>query len=279
MRGAVIAIRRSEEADQLYSAGLISRAVKLYREALTHFADAYCIQSRLALRLSEMGDSEGAEAHYRRAYELMPESFGRIESHCFGCEKAFEGERAQSVAERIFTGLAAKNPAKPQVHYLLGYLRREQERPREALPSFRRAVQLDPEYLSAWKQLAELDEKMRLPVAERQSIQLKMLQLDPLGRHSNFDIEGVHDPQAAWPALEAAARARPAKPESLLPFPAAAAALAKQAEEQANGRRRQTVYYSRSGSRPTGTPGAMLAEHSVLVAVARLFDREFRARP
>ena len=38
-------------------------------------------------------------------------------------------ERAQGIAERVFTQLAQKTPEKPQVHYLLGYLREEQERP------------------------------------------------------------------------------------------------------------------------------------------------------
>jgi hypothetical protein len=52
---------------------------------------------------------------------MMPDSFGRVESHCFGCERAFDGERAQSIAERVFTGIAAKRPDNPQVHYLLGY--------------------------------------------------------------------------------------------------------------------------------------------------------------
>jgi tetratricopeptide (TPR) repeat protein len=128
LRGAVTAIRHSEEADRFYAAGLLTRAVKIYQEALGHFADAYCIQSRLALRMAELGDMAGAEEHYRRAYELMPDSFGRVESHCFGCERAFDGERAQSIAEKVFTELAAKRPEKPQIHYLLGYLRNVEER-------------------------------------------------------------------------------------------------------------------------------------------------------
>ena len=58
------------------------------RKCSADFADAYCIQSRLALRYSELGDYVKAEQHYQRAFELMPDSFGRIESHCFGCEGA-----------------------------------------------------------------------------------------------------------------------------------------------------------------------------------------------
>src|SRR5207249_3562492 len=68
LRGAVTAIRHSEEADRFYEAGLLTRAVKMYEEALSHFTNAYCIQSRLALRMAELGDMAGAEEHYRRAY-------------------------------------------------------------------------------------------------------------------------------------------------------------------------------------------------------------------
>ena len=167
LRQAVTAIRHSEDADRFYDAGLISRAVKMYEEALSHFSNAYCIQSRLALRMVETGDLAGAEEHYRRAYELMPESFGRVESHCFGCERAFDGERAQSIAEKVFTELSAKQPDKPQVHYLLGYLRNIEGRYAEALPEFRQAVKLDPDYLNAWKQLSDIGEKMHLPAGER----------------------------------------------------------------------------------------------------------------
>ncbi|HSI11635.1 MAG TPA: hypothetical protein VK961_06305, partial [Chthoniobacter sp.] len=66
MRGAVEAIRLSEDADDWWQAGLLRRAVKMYEEALGHFADAYCIQSRLALRYSELGDMAKAEEHYQR---------------------------------------------------------------------------------------------------------------------------------------------------------------------------------------------------------------------
>ena len=67
----------SEDADQFYSAGLLKRAVAMYEEGLNHFADAYCIQSRLAIQLSALGMTDAAEEHYRRAFELMPDSFGQ----------------------------------------------------------------------------------------------------------------------------------------------------------------------------------------------------------
>src|SRR5205807_2349007 len=51
-RGAVAAIRESELADRFHAAGLLKRAVKMYEDSLKHFADAYCIQSRLAIQLA-----------------------------------------------------------------------------------------------------------------------------------------------------------------------------------------------------------------------------------
>ncbi len=131
-RGVVRAIRKSELADDFARPGPLEPCHRALQGVLNDFADAYCIQSRLALRLAEQGDWKGAEEHYRRAYELMPDSFGRVESHCFGCERAFAGEKQESLAEKIFTGMTAHPPVKPQVYYLLGYLRMEHDRFQEA---------------------------------------------------------------------------------------------------------------------------------------------------
>src|SRR6188508_1364264 len=137
---AVEAIRISENADAYYGAGLYERAFKGYREALEHFSDAYCIQSRLAVQLNKVGRRSEALEHYRRAYELMPDSFGRVESHCFGCESVFQGAEAQSVAEQVFTEVVRKSPAKAPAYYLLAYLREQQDRPADAIQPLRQAV-------------------------------------------------------------------------------------------------------------------------------------------
>jgi tetratricopeptide (TPR) repeat protein len=153
LAGVLAAIRLSEDADDIAAAGLAARAVREYQRALESFADAYCIQSRLAWKLAEQNRPAEAAEHYRKAFELMPDSFGRVESHCLGCGRAFAGEDAQSIAEQVFTGMAAKADAKPQVYYLLGYLRMGQERREEAAAHFTRAVEADPDHLNAWKKL------------------------------------------------------------------------------------------------------------------------------
>ncbi len=212
-RRAVAAIRLSEQADALYKLGLYQRAFAGYRAALDQFSDAYCIQSRLAVQLGKMGAHEEALKHYRRAYELMPDSFGRVESHCFGCESVFADSTAQTVAEQVFTDLLKRHPDKPQVHYMLGYLRQIQGRYEESLGLFRQAVALDPEYLNAWKHLHELGEKTYIKPGERDIARLKLFELDPRQHHVRYELNQVVDLAQLWHALQQVTTSRELNPQ------------------------------------------------------------------
>lgn len=260
LRGAVRAIRLSEDADDAWQAGLLTRAIAMYEAALKHFADAYCIQSRMAIQLAELGFEEQAAAHYERAYELMPDSFGRVESHCFGCEGAFRSGAAQGIAERVFTRLLAKSPDKPQLHYLLGYLRTSQGRHGDALPAFRRAVELDPKYLNAWKSLADCEDHVAIPQEERDRAAIAIVSLDPLGRHSSPEVAKVRDVAGLYAAASSAARLRPAEPAALYPLRAAAARIAAEAESE--HRTHHFTYSVSSFDRQLGrTAGEAVAEN------------------
>jgi tetratricopeptide (TPR) repeat protein len=206
-RRAVAAIRISERSDELYRLGLYDRAFAGYQSALEQFADAYCIQSRLAVRLYDQGRKREALEHYRRAYELMPSSFGRVESHCFGCESVFQGLEQQQLAESVFGGLVAKDPANPQAQYMLAYLQKERGRLGAALKGFREAVRLDNEYLNAWKHLHDLGSHVYMAPRERDSARLRLLELDPRQQHVKYQLDGVGDLAALWRAVAAAREA------------------------------------------------------------------------
>jgi tetratricopeptide (TPR) repeat protein len=285
-RKAVLAIRISERSDELHKLGMYVRAFAGYRAALEQFSDAYCIQSRIAVRLNEQGRREEAFEHYRRAYELMPSSFGRVESHCFGCESVFQGAEQQKVAEQVFTGLLKKEPNKPQLHYLLGYLQKERGQHADALKRFRDSVTLDPEYLNAWKHLHELATHVYVEPRERDAARLKLLELDPNQRHVRYDLKGVGDLTALWRAVEAAnAVAGPAAGDkSLYPLRGTIAAQDEALAKQPEPMRAQMAEYramSRSGRdfRSLGTPRQVLARHNLVQASAQLMGaRRFGER-
>ncbi len=224
-RGAVKAIRMAEAADEFFDAGLISHSVDMYEESLTHFSDAYCIQSRLALQLTRLGRTEEAAAHYRKAYELMPSSFGRVESHCFGCEGIFDNAQAESIAEEVFANLMEEQPENPQVHYLYGYLLEQQGDAAAAVPHYQKAVELDADYLNAWKKIAEAAEAGLLSIEERDEATLSLLRLDPLRQHASPHLSQVRDAKAFWTTVAQAREAVEPMPASVLALPATAAAM------------------------------------------------------
>jgi tetratricopeptide (TPR) repeat protein len=265
-QGAVGAIRESEMADRLHQAGLLKRAVKMYQDSLTHFADAYCIQSRLAIQLADLGLHEQAEEHYRRAYELMPESFGRVESHCFGCERAFEGERAQGIAEKVFNQLAQKTPNKPQVHYLLGYLRDEEERPKEALEHYRQAVKLDVDYLNAWHKISEISTKTVVPAVERDAVVFNLIRLDPRQRHVSYTFNTVSDLATLW-ARVAEAKISDTPPATLYPLTASKTKLEQKSKDPSPEEMQiqEQTYFIRQERVPS-TPAMAVAQNGFIRA-------------
>ncbi len=267
MEGAVRAIRTAENADRFYTAGLLSRAVTLYKKSLTHFADAYCIQSRLAVRLASMGRMTEAAVHYQKAYELMPDSFGRVESHCFGCEGVFRGEEAQGVAQEVFGRLALLFPLKPQVHYLRGYLASDRGKQSAALPHYRRAVELDPDYLNAWSKIQGLSGHMQLSRTDRDEAILNIFRLDPLGRHAQVNMDTVGDIAGAWRAVEKAQPLRVEPPVALL-------VLGKQAASAGSRQARRRFLGSTRHRQALMTPGEMLVAHQVTTAVRQILEAQ-----
>lgn len=154
--GVMKAIRSGEEADDYLAVGLVDEAVRRYRESLGHFQDAYCLQSRLAMTLMRAGKFEEAKVHFEKAFELMPVSFGPVESHCFGCEGIFEEKRVQDIALNVFRKFISKTPDNPRSHYLLGLLLEKTGDNQQAALSYRRALEIDPKYYNCAKHLHQL---------------------------------------------------------------------------------------------------------------------------
>ena len=185
LKGAVRAIRLSETADKWRVAGVAPRAIALYEQSLELFDNAYCVQSRLAVELTSQGEWAQAAQHFERAYQLMPVSFGRMESHCFGCEGVFGNTKSEPIAQRVFRQLEVAQPNNAKIQYLAGYWRMSAGKYREATRYFQRAVKLDPLYLSAWQKLD--DNNLYQTPLEQDAATLAVLRLDPTENHDPYN--------------------------------------------------------------------------------------------
>ena len=284
-REAVAAIRLSEKADELHALGLYQRAFAGYGAALDHFADAYCIQSRLAVQLEQQGRRDEAAAHFRRAYELMPSSFGRIESHCFGCESVFRGPGPQQIATEVFGGLERREPRNPRVHYLLGYLLEEQGRYADALGEFRTATQLDDRYVNAWKHLAGLNQHVYVTAVDNEVATLKLMQLDPRQRHVQYDVSAVGRFQELWNLAERVQeRSASAEPPPLFVLTRSAAAVdAAQAglppEIRLQVQQYQRMMSASQDSHRPAPPATVLGRHALVRSIGALLGADTRFYP
>lgn len=231
--GAVQAIRMSEDADDLYAAGLTNRAIALYKSSLDIFEDAYCIQSRLAVQLLENGQPEEAAKHFRKAFELMPDSFGRVESHCFGCEHIFDTIKAQDIAMSALLQLRKERPDKPQISYLLGFVLDTRQQTEQAVAHYERAVELDPMYLNAWSRLSSAYNSLNAPYEKRERAALATVRLDPFGKHVAVPMyqHSILDLKELWRIGEEAHSRRMKRSDSLFDLPAARKRLAEQNQD------------------------------------------------
>jgi tetratricopeptide (TPR) repeat protein len=175
----MLAIRRGEAADDFLHAGMTREAVRRYEEALGSFQDAYCLQSRLAMTLMRAGKFEEAKPHFEKAFELMPVSFGPVESHCFGCEQIFADPRVQAIARAAFSRVIADKPENPRTHYLLGMLLEETGNRKDAITSYKKAIELDPTYYNCAKRVYALLSREPARQAEANEVLALLRKISP----------------------------------------------------------------------------------------------------
>ncbi len=273
-RSVVRSVRTAEKGDQFSEAGLISESLKLYERAEGDFADAYCVQWRLAERLHALGRYEEAEAHYEIAFKRMPEQFGRVASFCFGCSGVFAKEHSRSVAERILVQLLEDHGDNPQVHFLLGQLRKAQGKQSAAYDHFTRAVELDPKYLDAWERVYSLSRSLFLPKSETDAMGIRALELDPLQRHFSARLDQTAAIGKMWTTMQANLHLWVPEVEITVELAAAKKQMEELAGEGSDAMRRQQqrqrryMHYGSQRMNPA-RPGRALLDH---VVVQRLIN-------
>ncbi len=266
----VKSVQIAEQGDKFTKIGLVKRSIGYYQKAMALFADAYCIQWRLAERLYATGNLEESKKHYKIAFERMPEQFGRVASFCFGCEGAFDKLQSRSVAEEVFSHLVETTPDRPQVYFLFGLLRKSQDRIPEAYDFFKKAVELDSDYLDVWKEIFEISSIMYLNQAERDSIVIKMLNLDSQQKHFSSELSKVTDWKNLWLTLEQNQQYSMKQAKRLFLLPASEAQLNKEQKEENKKNNPQYYYqklYRESVEENTLKPAFVLSNHGFIRSI------------
>lgn len=272
----VASVRIAEEGDLLSKAGLTKRSIGHYEKAMGIFADAYCVQWRLAERLYATGDLQGAKDHYKIAFERMPEQFGQVASFCFGCEGAFDKMQSRSAAEEVFTHLIETTPDKPQVYYLYGLLRKSQGRISDAYLYYKKAVELDSEYLDAWKELSKLGDSVYLSREEKEDILKNMLQLDPQMKHFSINYSEIVDWAGFWDIMEQNAIPDTLETLSLYPLPESKKFL-DLINEKKYAQNKTAYFYQKMNMyfyEKNLKPGQVLAQHELIRSLEYLITLE-----
>jgi tetratricopeptide (TPR) repeat protein len=139
---AALGLLRSRSGDH-------SAAVGLFRRSLSADAGQPLTWVNLGIAL---GDEGGAETAYRRALELHPRDAVAL----FNLGNLLQRAGRLDEAERAYEGAVAAEPGLGRAHFELARVRILQERPAEALPHARRAVEFLPDHLASRQMLQDL---------------------------------------------------------------------------------------------------------------------------
>ena len=139
----------------------------------------------------------------------------------------FGTELAKNIADEVFTENLREDEVNPKLHTVLGFLREQQDRNREALTHYRRAIELDPENALALQRLLGLAQKMHVPATERDAAALKLFRLRPLPTRYTGWRRSVRDIALLWETVTDIERLEIKKPKTLYTFAAAREQLEK----------------------------------------------------
>lgn len=204
-RNLVQALQLTQQGDAARIAGLSTRAIRLYRTALEHHAELFATQAHLAQTLAETGQPDAAKPHFQKAFELMPESSPKSSSHSDRSDAEWDallsGPHEQRLAEQIFLARTQQDPPSAQAHYLLGLIHEKQGRTQDALLSYRKAIELAPEHLEAWRQLHAITRLEPLPATQRDRIALQLYRRTSAEQRQPTDLAEVTNLPALWESV------------------------------------------------------------------------------
>ena len=187
----VKALELADKAEDHSRAGLLAESADLLRQAEKLSPKSCFIQNSLALALVKLGQSEESKAHFRSAFERMPECMSRSTDHASDMWDGFTEGPGPEIAEEVFAERLKTEPNNPHLNFLMASLRKEQHRYAEAASYMNKTIELDPSYLNALDSALSSHIHPYLSPAQQAQYLVSATRLDPRSRHGYFRDEAL----------------------------------------------------------------------------------------
>jgi tetratricopeptide (TPR) repeat protein len=158
---------------------MFEKAKKAFQKTLELNPKAATAHLGLGQLYTRQGSLEQAEEHFKKAVELAPE----YEPAYVGLVETYIRKGDISGAIETYARFVKVNPKSPTSWLRLGVLQLKGERFDEAEASFKRAMELDPDYAEAYNNLAWLYASMGKDLGEALRLARKAVTLKPIASH------------------------------------------------------------------------------------------------
>ena len=155
----------------------LAGAEEFYRKALELAPYEPTLHVNLGIVLKDKGDLKAAEQRFRRAIELQPD-FELAWNNLGGLGTTLAQRRDFTAAERLLRLVCDFNPDSSAIHNNLGEVLRAQGKMDEAIPYFRKAIQLDPNNSGPYNNLGIIH-AMRKEFAEAERLFRSVIERAP----------------------------------------------------------------------------------------------------
>lgn len=181
------AVRLVALGDKYCDAGLNSRGVRYFKNATITDPNSFSAHIRLAIELYDLGKFEESKPYYRRAFELLPSSYGVIGEPSYRIEsRLFDNSIAKSIAQEVLGAMQNREPRNSRVLYQLGNLKFLQREFSAGTQLLLKAIEIDPSYIAAYTELSGITDETLLTTAQQEEIELGLLKLDPKGHNQTY---------------------------------------------------------------------------------------------
>ena len=189
--------RRIEAQLKRLKSASFTNALHQYEQAITGRPEDWVLRENFAELLSDFGESERAEAQWRKMLELLPQS----DQACYGLANALDTQGKSAEAIRWFSEALRRRPGSAEARNGLALALGNQGATDAAIAEFNRLLKLRPDFVEARVNLGRLlADQGKVAEAQAHYTEALRLQSNSVAAHINlgklFSKQGRYDDAA-----------------------------------------------------------------------------------